>query len=140
MFKSTNLTQASPSGLFASQLKLGIVCVTAVAMLLTSKPTTAQSRQATGSSHRSSRIEATRAIPLGQMNKVARQRISAVIKNPSFYRRLPVATVDADPEYLRLLVRKPELIVSIWQLMGVTQMTTERTGPFTVKSNGASAR
>ena len=140
MFKNSNLTQSVPNGmvpncLFASKLKLGLVCVVVVFVLLTNGPALAQSKQASGSSHRSYRNEAARAIPLGQMNKVARQRISSVVKNPSFYRRLPVTTVDADPEYFRLLVRKPELIVSIWQLMGVTQMTTERTGPFTVKSN-----
>ena len=38
------------------------------------------------------------------------------------------------------LVRQPEVVVNIWQLMGVTQMTVERTGPFQFLTNdGAGA-
>ena len=89
----------------------------------------------TGSSHRSHRAAGIKAIPFAKLNGGAQKRIKDVVTRPSFYRRLPVQTIDADPEYFRLLVRRPELIVSIWQLMGVTQMSTERTGPFTVKTN-----
>ena len=89
----------------------------------------------TGSSHRSYRSAGIKAIPFSKMNVDAQKRIKNVVNRPSFYRRLPVQTIDADPEYFKLLVRRPEVIVSIWQLMGVTQMSTERTGPFTVKTN-----
>ena len=89
----------------------------------------------TGSSHRSHRAAGINAIPFAKINATAQKRIKDVVNRPSFYRRLPVQTIDADPDYFRLLVRRPELIVSIWQLMGVTQMSTERTGPFSVKTN-----
>jgi hypothetical protein len=96
---------------------------------------TAQSRSKSGSSSRAHRTEAIRAIPFQQMNKAAGRRIQSVVKNPSFYRRLPVERIDADEEHFRFLVRKPEVIVSIWQLMGVTQMTAERTAPYSIKTN-----
>lgn len=95
----------------------------------------ATAKKPTGSSHRSYRAAGIKAIPFNQINVQARKRIKDVVDHTSFYRRLPVETIDADPEYFRLLVRKPELIVSIWQLMGVTQMSTERTGPYSVKTN-----
>ena len=117
-------------------LMLGLACVgitvcadcqSVVAQTKTEKPT--------GSSHRSYRAAGIKAIPFGKINTKAQKLIRDVVNRPSFYRRLPVQTIDADPDYFRLLVRKPELIVSIWQLMGVTQMSTERTGPFSVKTN-----
>jgi len=87
---------------------LNFVCV-GLLFAMPCQPLAAQSttKKPTGSSHRSYRAAGIKAIP----------------------------TIDADPEYFRLLVRKPELIVSIWQLMGVTQMSTERTGPYSVKTN-----
>ena len=102
-------------------------CQSVVAQTKAEKPT--------GSSHRSHRVAGIKAIPFEKINGAAQKRIKDVVTRPSFYRRLPVQTIDADPEYFRLLVRRPELIVSIWQLMGVTQMSTERTGPFSVKTN-----
>ena len=108
-------------------LLFAIHCQPAAAQATPKKPT--------GSSHRNYRAAGIKAIPFNQINAQARKRIKDVVDHTSFYRRLPVETIDADPEYFRLLVRKPELIVSIWQLMGVTQMSTERTGPFSVKTN-----
>ena len=115
---------------------LGVVCI-GILICLPSQSAMAQAKaeKPTGSSHRSHRAAGINAIPFAKINANARKRIQGVVNRPSFYRRLPVQTIDADPEYFRLLVRKPELIVSIWQLMGVTQMSTERTGPFTVKTN-----
>lgn len=115
---------------------LGLACVgITVCTQCQSAMAQATAEKPTGSSHRSHRTAGIKAIPFSKINATAQKRIKDVVNRPSFYRRLPVQTIDADPEYFRLLVRRPELIVSIWQLMGVTQMSTERTGPFTVKTN-----
>ena len=116
-------------------LTLSVICIGIIVCTSRSAIAQANAKKPTGSSHRSSRAAGIKAIPFAKMNTTAQKRIKDVVSRPSFYRRLPVQTIDADPEYFRLLVRRPELIVSIWQLMGVTQMTTERTGPFTVKTN-----
>ncbi|MEL7496021.1 MAG: hypothetical protein AAFN77_00320 [Planctomycetota bacterium] len=88
-----------------------------------------------GSSSRNVRLNAVSNIPFAELNDDAQRRIRQVVTNPSFYRRLPVATIDADPDHFRFLIRKPEVVVSIWQLMGVTQMTTKRIGPYTVDTD-----
>lgn len=88
-----------------------------------------------GSSSRQDRTNAVAQIPFNELNKVAQQRLKSVVSNPSFYRRLPVSTIDADPDYFRFLVRKPEVVVSIWRLMGVTEMTTNRVGPYSVETD-----
>ena len=115
-------------------VSLSLICI-GIVVCTFSQSAMAQAEKPTGSSHRSHRAAGIQAIPFDKMNVNAQKRIKDVVSRPSFYRRLPVQTIDADPEYFRLLVRRPELIVSIWQLMGVTQMSTERTGPFTVKTN-----
>ena len=134
---STLLEQQFPQNLTRTLglLILGLACVGIFVCPSQSVIAQAKSEKPTGSSHRSHRAAGIKAIPFNKISGNAQKRIKDVVNRPSFYRRLPVQTIDADPEYFRLLVRKPELIVSIWQLMGVTQMSTERTGPFTVKTN-----
>lgn len=94
-----------------------------------------QSSATTGSSSRSDRRNAVAAIPFQDLNESAQAKLKSVIGNPSFYRRLPVTQIDADPEHVRFLIRHPDVVVAIWRLMGVTQLQAERTGPFNIKTD-----
>ena len=58
-----------------------------------------------------------------------RLRVAAVVNNPSIFRRLPIATIDCDPDLYLLLLRNPEIVIDIWQIMGITNMALTRTGP-----------
>ena len=59
----------------------------------------------------------------------ASSRVAAVVNNPSIFRRLPIATIDCDPDLYLLLLRNPEIVIDIWQIMGITNMALTRTGP-----------
>ncbi len=83
------------------------------------------------STSRSTREAAIRDIPFDQLTPEARQRISAVVSNPSMFRRMPLNAVECDPELYRFLVRHPEVVVNIWQLMGITKVDVQRKGPYT---------
>jgi hypothetical protein len=110
----------------------------AVGLLLSllQTPEVASAQQASaGTSSRSARQRTIDSLPYQQLTERAKQNLNQVLKNPSFYRRLPTTSIQADPEYLQFLVRHPEVIVNIWQLMGVTQMSCERTGQFSLKTN-----
>jgi hypothetical protein len=76
------------------------------------------------------RLESLRALPLDELTAESRRKVMAVCESPSIYRRLPQKTVDCDPDLYRFLIRNPEVIVNIWQLMGVSNMTAQRTGPY----------
>ena len=91
-----------------------------------------------GSSHRVHRQQAVQSIPMQELTPAAQSKIEEIVNNPSMYRRLPAGSILSDPDYFQFFVRYPEVIVSIWQLMGVTQMTTERTGPFTLDTDDGS--
>ena len=80
---------------------------------------------------RAARQEAIRAIPFDRLKPEVRERIAAVVTEPSVYRRMPVKVIDCDPSLYLLLVRNPEIVVSIWDLMGITRIQLQRTGPFT---------
>ena len=81
---------------------------------------------------RSAKEQAIREIPFHRLTPEAKHRISSVIEKPSMFRRMPINVVDCDPNLHRFLVRHPEVIVNIWQLMGITKVECERIGPYTV--------
>jgi hypothetical protein len=85
-----------------------------------------------GSASREDRMEATREIPFERLTPEARQKIGRVVQNPSLFRRMPTTVIDCDPQIYRFLVRYPEVVVNIWQLMGITKVTVDRVGPYTL--------
>ncbi len=93
---------------------------------------------AVGSSSRQAKQDAIATIPYQQLNPPTQRKINTVVSDSSIYRRLPLTSINIDPDYLVFLVRHPEVVVNIWKLMGVTNMESDRTGPFTIESNDGS--
>jgi len=111
-----------------------IVCIFIGASVIKVVPVTAQLGESLGG-QRQFRNQTNQSIPWQQLNQEAREKISDVVQNPSMYRRCPSCTIAADPDFFRFLVRYPEVVVSIWQIMGVTQMSAERTAPFVLDTD-----
>ncbi len=88
-----------------------------------------------GTSSREARENAIRSIPFAQLNGEAGQRLKSVIEDASFYRRLPIQTVDCDPEMYAFLVRHPEIVVGIWDLMGITKVSLQRIDEYRLTGN-----
>ena len=82
-------------------------------------------------SSRETQSDATRRIPMQQLNREAQTLVSEVIDNPSFFRRMPTQNIDCDPHMFEHLVRYPEVLVNIWDVMGITKVQVNRTGPYT---------
>ena len=71
-----------------------------------------------------------RQIPLRALKEPIRTRVQQVVTSPTIFRRLPVQVIPCDQELYLLLVRYPEIIVNMWQLMGVTRAVIRRTGAY----------
>ena len=103
------------------------------AMLTFSIGSYSQAEQLTsGTSSQKARQSVLSSIPYQQLNEEARLKINPVLSKPSIYRRLPVTSIEVDPDYFVFLVRYPEVVVNIWKIMGVTKMVTTRRGPFEI--------
>lgn len=81
------------------------------------------------STSRATRDAAAQAIPYDRMRPDVRERVAAVVDNPSIFRRLPAASIRCDRNLYLLLIHNPEIVIDIWQLMGITNMSLVRTGP-----------
>jgi hypothetical protein len=79
---------------------------------------------------RQARHDALASIPMHQLSAEAQARIAAVVQSASMFRRMPVNMIDCDWELHRFLIRHPEVVVNIWQLMGITKVTADRLGPY----------
>lgn len=69
-------------------------------------------------------------LPMERLTRQAQQRLSQIASRPSLYRRLPQQTIACDPELFLFLSRKPDTMIGIWDLMGITRVQTRRTGPY----------
>ena len=81
------------------------------------------------------RDAAISSLPLSELTAESRRKVMAVCERPSIFRRMPTESVVCDPALFLFLVRNPEVVVNIWQLMKVANMSAERLGPFLWKGN-----
>jgi len=91
-----------------------------------------------GTSSREAKEAAIQRIPFQQLTPEASARLKTVVASSSYFRSMPSETVDCDPEMFTFLVRHPEVIVNIWEVMDVTKVSLQRSGPYQLQgSDGA---
>jgi hypothetical protein len=61
--------------------------------------------------------------------------VLGVVQSPTLFRRLPTQTIDCDPQMFVFLVRHPEVLVGIWDVMGVTEVQAQRIAPYQLKAD-----
>lgn len=88
-----------------------------------------------GSSSREVRLGAIRGIPFQQLTPEAAGRVRAVVEDTSYFRRMPTQTVECDAAMYQFLVRHPEVVVGLWDLMGITKVSLKRTGEYQLVGN-----
>ena len=118
---------ASPRGLRWYYQPLLAFTVLVVACL---RPAAAQ----VSSSNRDLRESAIQSIPFDKLTEDCKSRLSRVVNRPTLHRRLPTQTVECNPDLHLFLLRNPEVVVNMWQIMGATTMTLKRTGPYSFSS------
>jgi len=75
------------------------------------------------------RVGAAASIPLEQLNAVDRQKVQAVLADACFFRRLPTCSFCCHPQMYSYLVDHPDILVNIWQLLGITQLKVHEIEP-----------
>ena len=75
-----------------------------------------------GTAGAAARRSAVQSIPLDQLDADSREKVNSVLSNVSIYRRLPVRVVNCDPDLYLFLLRHPDVVVNIWEILGVSQI------------------
>ena len=106
-----------------------LICTSVCCVLLgaTSAPAWAgDATQLKASTSREARADAVKSIPMKHLDPERRHAISGVVNKPTIFRRLPVQVIDCNPELYQFLVRNPEVVVGIWDVMGISNIAMQR--------------
>lgn len=76
----------------------------------------------------SARQEAIKHVPLKRIDKQYRRSVQQVLVDSSLYRRMPTQMVDCDPKLFTFMAQNPEMLVEMWQHMGISRVSLKRTG------------
>lgn len=103
-------------------------CATFAALALRTQGIHAAPGNADGeaTSSRAARDEAIQSIPWQTIAPEDRHRAQFVIQNTSIYRRLPTRVIDCDPAMFAFLIQHPEVVIDVWQLMGISRITMDK--------------
>jgi hypothetical protein len=82
-----------------------------------------------GTSSRNDLEAATRRLPFHQLAPADQQKVREIANSPSLFRRLPQVTCQADRRVYDFFARHPDVAVSIWRAIGISEMQMRQTGP-----------
>lgn len=116
-------------------LRLLISLSPCLLVLLSSWARADQENSAGATSDRAARDEAMRAIPWREIAEPQRRKVQYVVQNASMYRRLPTRVIDCDPDLFTFLLQHPEVVVDVWQMMGVSRVTLQETANQSFKAD-----
>jgi hypothetical protein len=74
------------------------------------------------------RQDAIQSIPFEKLDAASRAKASSVLSNVTVFRRLPIRVVGCDPDLYLFLVRHPDVVVNIWEVLGIAQLRLRQTG------------
>lgn len=116
---------ASPKN-SAWRISAGILLAAACAGL----PTTVSAKELTpvrdGTSAADHRGEAQRALPLSRLEARFQRSVREVMDGATLYRRLPSFSFECNPELYLFLVNRPDVVVSTWNLLGVSDIELQQ--------------
>jgi hypothetical protein len=82
-----------------------------------------------GTSSSSARKAAAIRLPLAHMTPGNRARAEAILRGTSLFRELPLLNFDCEPAVYRFFTTHPDVAVSIWQVLRISQFQMWQTGP-----------
>jgi len=72
---------------------------------------------------------AIQSIPFEKIDPEARRKLAGVLSSTTLFRRMPVHVAPCDPDLYSFLVRHPDVLVGIWEELGVSEFRMAQTGP-----------
>ncbi|WP_146598173.1 hypothetical protein [Novipirellula aureliae] len=92
----------------------------------------------TGSASAERRAQVIASLPMHRLTASAQKRIMSIVNSPTIYRQLPTQAIACDRDLFLFVTRNPEVLVGMWDVMGVTQVETTRTGPYQIDASDGS--
>jgi hypothetical protein len=75
------------------------------------------------------RQDALRNMPLSKLTPQGRNLAQGIINDTTVFRRLPTQQFECDAELYTFMLDYPDLVINMWEVMGVTKVRLTRIGP-----------
>jgi hypothetical protein len=72
------------------------------------------------------RQDALRILPLSKLTPSGRAVSNRILQDVTVFRRMPTEVVECDAELFGFLVEHPDVVINIWEVLGVTKVTLKR--------------
>ncbi len=72
---------------------------------------------------RAARENAIQSIPFEKLTPDGRARATWILSHTSVFRRMPIRLIQCDAELYLFMVRHPDVVVNIWEVMGISHIT-----------------
>ncbi|NLS96032.1 MAG: hypothetical protein GXX96_28170 [Planctomycetaceae bacterium] len=75
------------------------------------------------------KASAVQSIPRDLLAPDALAKVDAVLADTAMFRRMPIRVVPCDPDMYLFLVRHPDVVVNIWDVLKMSNLAMQQTGP-----------
>lgn len=82
-----------------------------------------------GSPGRDVRRRAAEVIPLDRLAAADRLLVEQTVERTTLHRRLPTASIACDSALLDFMLSKPEALVEVWRVLGISRLALDPVGP-----------
>ncbi len=82
-----------------------------------------------GFSTKAVRKQAVAELPMDRLSPDAQHKSQALLKNLGMFRRLPTISFECDPEVYDYFLKNPDVAVSTWRAMDISQFQLQETRP-----------
>jgi hypothetical protein len=79
-------------------------------------------------SSREAREEVLRRLSKAELSREDRAKVNGILGATTIYRRLPSQMIECDPHLYVFLVEHPDLVVNIWEALGISEVQVEQIG------------
>jgi hypothetical protein len=85
-----------------------------------------ENEAATSGSAAQLRQDALRTLPLSRLTTSGRSMSNRVLQDVTVFRRMPTQVIECDKELFGFLVEHPDVVINIWEVLGVTKVSLKR--------------
>ncbi len=125
----------APAGVASAQLQAAALALLALlACAPAARGQTPRGQTPSGSNDERHQRDAVRSIPYKELDKDGKAKVSAVLSNVSFFRRMPTQVIRCDPDLYLFMLRHLDVTVDIWKQLGISNISLSRTGPHTFRA------
>lgn len=67
-------------------------------------------------------------IPWQELSQEVQEKVHFVLSNQSMYRRLPIQTVPCEEDLFEFIMRHPDVVVNLWEVMEISKIQLKEVG------------